>query len=382
MDKNLKNSSDLFKKVQRINDSLESSLKRQTGLIERRRSLAEMEWREIANARKSIDIELSKNRRSSQLADVACDPPVVYPAENVKELKKASVALVQSKRMFSNAIEKAKSFSLPSVGNADEMHLEKKKLNGLFMPKSIYECSTDLKTANLHKQEELKPSEKVRLYIQHLDDVEKDVHEDLVEQTEHCHLQNRQSFEVLSTSRNNGELAPKKKFTLGADELKDYDSCKPKSKFITRRHSVLGVSLNIPVAIAEPTKCRRNSIANNVDWQISPDFRHRKTGNVPRKKMQLGIDQTDALLDKNRNSREKFTTMRSDATFRNRNNIGRSVGSHNLLRRNSLPEIRSATPMFLGDIKRNSTFLRLDEISSSDGRSSSLAKVSFDSEKD
>ena len=382
MDKNLKNSSDLFKKVQRINDSLESSLKRQTCLIERRRSLAETEWKEIANARKSIDIELSKNRQSSQIADVSCDSPVFYPAENVKELKKASVALVQSKRMFCNALEKAKAFALPSVGNADGKLLEKKKFDGLFMPKSIYECGTDLKTANLHKQEEIKPSEKVRLYIQHLDDVEKDVHEDLVEQTEQCHLQNRGSFEILGTNQNNGELAPKKKFSLGADELKEYDSCKPKSKFITRRHSVLGVSLNIPVAMEEPTKCRRNSIASGVDKQISPDFRHQKTGNVPRKKRQLGIDQTDALLDKNRNSTEKFATMRSDVMFRNRNNTGRSVGGRNLLRRSSLPEIRSATPMVLGDIKRNYTFLRLDEISSSDGRSSSLAKVSFDSKED
>ena len=247
MDGIVKRSKITMSSAKRVNQKLERELLIQTKMMNKNLELIEKERLGIVTTRKNINEELSALQKSPDFSRFR------KLTINTQEVKRASFSLSQSKFLLNAAIEKAKNYTFlsPSIGDNDcfsddtDENCNRSTLPFLTLPNS---CS--ITETALENREEIDSSEKVRRYIRMQNtelnnnriDSKSGISEDGKERT----LSSNMSCPEFSARIKESDVSSSR------STFKNDNQGRPQGQKVrNRRHSVMGVTLNVPIIVSE-----------------------------------------------------------------------------------------------------------------------------------
>ena len=331
--------------AKRINQKLERELLVQTKVMNKNLELIEKERLGIVTTRKNINEELTTLQNSPDFSRFR------KLTINSKEEKRASFSLSQSKFLLNAAIEKAKNYTFlsPSIGyndcfskETDENCNRRTTLPFLTIPTS---CS--ITETALENREEIDSSEKVRRYIRmqntELNNNRIDSNSGFSEDDKERTLSSNMSCPEFSARLKENDVSGSR------STFKNDNQGRPREQKIrNRRHSVLGVTLNVPIVVSESgsgipsSRARLDSRGSSVDGDDSSKMSNKE----------LSID--DAFRGNNSRSGTSYISpawnrrrsLPSSSPFppaTTKSKLERTKCS----RRSSLPYIESTSPTLL-----------------------------------
>ena len=245
--------------AKRINQKLERDLLMKTKVMNKNLELIEKERMGIVATRRNINEERISLGGTPDISRLS------MKAINSSDERRGSLSLSQSKFMLNAAIEKAKKYNFLPPGIGDSDNCSKKtdvNNNNTSLPFVTQPLSSCITETALENQKEIGSCEKVLRYIQMQHSEANDSR--AKPNTVSC----RTPYPVLPAREN----CDSKNEDSGVDKWRravvnlmskattfyDDSSQTPvaKQKIVNRRHSVLGVTLNVPIIISQPCNNR------------------------------------------------------------------------------------------------------------------------------
>ena len=321
MDDIAKHSKASILNANRKNQKLERSLLSKTKVFDKKLKLVEREKREITNTRRNIAEEIDSGRRALDMSRLS--KTTLNSESKHNSLNKASIALIQSKSKLDAAIEKIKTykFQSSSVGENGNASTERDENDNLrfSMPLLKETTSSYITESALENRDEIDSLEKVLRYIrlqrsmgtedEPVSCIEND---DQVFRCETPYLARPDSMDrsgncISLKEEKKQEREDKRTINCITAWQKSNPAMKPRHKILNRRHSVLGINLNVPISVSDPadTKMRRKSIATieynpstEIDIDYAKDTKKQGMSSDKKPKRRLSVDSVSCLTGK------------------------------------------------------------------------------------
>ena len=364
MDEVIKHSQLTMGNAKRNNQKLDRELLIKTKIMSKNIELIRKERMEIVATRRTINGEINTWRKApdlSQLSKMTINP---------KDERRGSISLSQSKLILNTAIEKARNFNFLSPSSTDIGFSSRQADENCQEPQISLPFITQVNNnyiteTALENQEEIDSCEKVLRYIQTQNagmnnngtspnSVSDEQSFSVRCETPHPASHSRTKEILMPESKNNSveRLEDKVKNTTSDATTICKSANQPRNmrrKILNRRHSVLGVTLNVPVVLSEPDNFRSSSRVS-LDYGESP---RGENCNGRKSNIALTVDEVDIVVPGE--EKESTGVSRGMSAMRRRKSMPQfSPVPHPLTmtkaegmqrtRRSSLPNIQCASP--------------------------------------